>query len=157
MLGEDSFHYSVEQRVTGDLMIRDLILLNNQRLLLDHLSTSGPIKVLIPSCVVPGGGELLIAHFEPFGAIAVAQCRLEVSRLYTALEVDPANYQIKVLNAAGDVLFSTATGTNSPWVPVVDDLTEIAASGIFRVVLVNSSPNPVAMSGTLIISTPPLP
>lgn len=151
--GDDTYHYSVDQRVEGDLMVRDLILLQNQRNLFEHFGTNGPTKVLIPTCVVPNG-ELVIAKFETYGSIAVAHCRLEVARLYDDLEAT-TQYQIKVLNSLGVTLFNTSSAVAIPWVPLSSNLTLLAAPGVFSVVLVNLGAQPVMMSGSVVLSNPP--
>ena len=157
--GDDTFHYSVDQRVQGDLMVRDLILLQNQRNLFEYFSLLGPTKVSLPSFVVPSGSvPVQVAQFEASGDVAVAQCRLTVAELYTELG-DAADYQLQLVKASDltTPVFDTHSDVVVPWVSTTAELSDagrlIGAADTYVVLLVNASTEPVTMSGSLVVCT----
>lgn len=159
--GHDLFHYTIDQRTEGDIIRRDLILLANQRRMLEYLSLKPPIQVNTPPIVVPGVGKVRSATINiPAGfTAAVVTCQLAVDRLYSDLS-SLSSYSIEVINRTTSAIgFTTTVAAPVPWVSTSTALeaSTILTPGTYDVRLVNPGGMGVMMSGVLVAALVPIP
>ncbi len=152
--GHELFHYSVDQRVEGDLIRRDLVLLANQRKMLEYLSLKPPIQVNAPPLVIPAGGTARSATINvPSGFVAaIVTCQMAVDRLYSDLSA-LSNYSIQIVNrTTGVVVFTTTVASPIPWVTTLNALNSstMLSAGSYDVRLINQASYGAMMSGTII-------
>lgn len=159
--GNELFHYSIDQRAQGDLIRRDLVLLGNQRKMLEYLSLKPPVQVNAPPIVVPGTGTVRAATINvPAGFVAaIVTCQIVVDRLYSDLS-PLSSYSLTVVNrSTSAVSFSTTVASPIPWVGTSTALNSstMIPAGSHDVRFVNPAVAGAMMSGTLIAALVPAP
>lgn len=158
--GDELFHYTIDQRAEGDLIKRDLILLANQRKMLEFLSLKAPIQVNVPPISVPGNGKARAATINiPAGfTAALVTCQLALDRLYVDLS-SSTQYSLQVVNRSTDaVAFSTTVSAPIPWVGTLTALeaSTIIPAGSYDVIAVNTETGAAIMSGVLVLAMVPV-
>ena len=117
--GHDVWHYTVDQRVAGDLMYRDLILLQNQQYLKAAISLRPAIEINCPMVTVRPGVPVKVGGFQipqdSSGVLVMAETM--VKALYSAVaEADLDKYQLVIKNRASGAQVS-ASGADTPSAP----------------------------------------